>query len=447
MNQDPIGQRGTERSLALQLAAFAVSLLMVAVSTLIGILMAPLSGQSAVVLLYLPSVLAAALHFGLWPSLAAAIASTLAFNFFFTAPYHTLRIQSPADLVTVVMLFLVAVVTSRLAAAVRDHAKLVGAHAARNATIAGFARRLLSSTDEQAIAGVTVQELSRLFGCNAVIFKGRAEPTLVAWAPGTPALAAGDFAASAMAMIEAAPTGRGTRKAQHADWQFHPVAGGEAVLAAVGLARDDGAVPIGQEQSLLLKNLLDQAALALERARLDREAREVAALRARDGVRSAMLSSIGIDVKPRLHAAAFAIRTLKRGSIDDKALLAEVGSQVAMLERYIDNLVDLGPGEEQAPIVIGPLSIDLHRRMVLKDGNEVRLSPKEYAVLAELAKHAGRVLGHSHLLRAVWGPAQADNIDYLRVAIGALRKKLENDPSRPELILNEPTVGYRLALL
>ena len=74
----------------------------------------------------------------------------------------------------------------------------------------------------------------------------------------------------------------------------------------------------------------------------------------------------------------------------------------------------------------------------------MHLAPKEYAVLAELAKHPGRVLTHAHLLRAAWGPAQEGQIDYLRVAIRALRQKLERHPSRPELIVNEPAVGYRL---
>lgn len=90
--------------------------------------------------------------------------------------------------------------------------------------------------------------------------------------------------------------------------------------------------------------------------------------------------------------------------------------------------------------------IDLYRRAVLKNGEEIHLTPKEYAVFAELAKHAGRVLTHAHLLRAVWGPAQEDQIEYLRVAIRALRQKLETTPSLPELIVNEPAVGYRLAV-
>jgi DNA-binding response OmpR family regulator len=81
---------------------------------------------------------------------------------------------------------------------------------------------------------------------------------------------------------------------------------------------------------------------------------------------------------------------------------------------------------------------------VLKDGEEVHLTPKEYALLAELAKHAGRVLTHGQLLRTVWGSAQERQIEYLRVAVRSLRQKLERDPASPELILNEPAVGYRL---
>jgi DNA-binding response OmpR family regulator len=94
--------------------------------------------------------------------------------------------------------------------------------------------------------------------------------------------------------------------------------------------------------------------------------------------------------------------------------------------------------------LFGDLSIDLHRRSVLKRGEEVHLTPKELAVLSELAKHAGRVLTHRHLLRAIWGPAHQDHIDYLRVAVRALRQKLETDPAHPTLIVNEPSVGYRL---
>ena len=67
-------------------------------------------------------------------------------------------------------------------------------------------------------------------------------------------------------------------------------------------------------------------------------------------------------------------------------------------------------------------------------------------LFTELAKHPGRVLSHAHLLRTAWGPAHENQADYLRVAIRALRQKLEADPANPSLIINEPAVGYRLAV-
>lgn len=432
------------RALAAGLRGHAEALLMVAASTLVGLLIAPRWGNAPVVLLYLPPVLGAAILHGLAPALVAAIASTLAYNFFFTAPYRTFVIHSPADVVTVVILFLVALVTSRLASSVREQARLAEAHATRNATIAGLARRLLSCASEQDIARVAVDELSRLFDCNAVVVAGRDDPQLLASAPPDMPLTPGDFAAAAITLETGDPAGRGVRRVNLADWQFHPVASDQAVIAAVGLAREDGMQPVHDEQLPLLGNLLDQVALALERARLEREAREFAELRERDRIRATLLASIGEDIKPRLTAIMVAARALRRGGSSDKSLVSTVASETAKLDRYIDNLLDLSPGSEQKPVEVGALTIDLYRRSVSKDGAEIHLTPKEYSVLAELAKHPGRVLTHAQLLRTVWGPAQEGQIEYLRVAVRGLRQKLESDPGRPKLILNEPSVGYRL---
>ena len=74
----------------------------------------------------------------------------------------------------------------------------------------------------------------------------------------------------------------------------------------------------------------------------------------------------------------------------------------------------------------------------------MHLTPKEYALFAQLARHAGRVLTHQHLLSAVWGPAHTDDIEYLRVTMRALRGKLELHPGHPVLLINEPGIGYRL---
>ncbi|MDP9421303.1 MAG: DUF4118 domain-containing protein [Pseudomonadota bacterium] len=424
--------------------SYAEALLMVAGSTLVGLAIAPLWGTTPVVLLYVPPVLAAAVWRGLWPALVAAVASTLAYNFFFTAPYRTLLIHSPADAVTVMLLLLVALVTSQLASSMRQHAALAEAHAARNATIAGLARRLLSKAGEAEIAQVAVDELSRLFGCNALLVTGGDHPQLIASAPPEMALNPSDTAAAVLTLGTGEAAGRGVSQANLADWQFHAIASDQEVIAAIGLARNDGMPPVDEDQLALLGNLLDQVALALVRARLEREAREFAAQRERDRIRSALLASIGQDVKPRLTAILGASRALRRAGLSDKTLVSSIASEAAMLARYIDNLVDLGPGSDQEPIEVGPIIIDLYRRSVRRDGVDVHLTPKEYSVLAELAKHAGRVLTHAQLLRAVWGPAQESQIEYLRVAVRALRQKLEADPAHPAIIINEPAVGYRL---
>ncbi len=101
---------------------------------------------------------------------------------------------------------------------------------------------------------------------------------------------------------------------------------------------------------------------------------------------------------------------------------------------------------EYPVFVSGDLLVDLVRRQVTRAGLEVKLSPKEFELLRHLVTHAGKVLTHRHLLREVWGPAQADEVQYLRVFIRGVRQKLEPDPTRPSHILTELGVGYRLQL-
>src|SRR5256885_3483793 len=139
-------------SIATQVQACAGALALVAVSTLVGLWIAPRWGTAPVDMIYLPAVLAAAALWGLGPGLVGGAAAALAYNFFFTAPVHTFRMDRVADVVTVIVLLIVALVTSRLAAGIRSQARLAAAHAARHATIAGFAGRLLSGTGEEDIA-------------------------------------------------------------------------------------------------------------------------------------------------------------------------------------------------------------------------------------------------------------------------------------------------------
>ena len=97
-------------------------------------------------------------------------------------------------------------------------------------------------------------------------------------------------------------------------------------------------------------------------------------------------------------------------------------------------------------LTLGAASVDFDTRQVTTRGTQVRLTPKEFELLRYLASHANKVLPHRELLQAVWGPDYGDQVDYLRVFVNQLRKKLEADPSSPKFLLTEPWVGYRLQL-
>ena len=103
------------------------------------------------------------------------------------------------------------------------------------------------------------------------------------------------------------------------------------------------------------------------------------------------------------------------------------------------------PAPASEPLVRGDLVIDRERFRVLRDGEELRLTPKEFELLTFLAQHPGRVLTHRTILKAVWGPYLVDQPEHLRVLVGSLRKKIEPNPSTPKYILTEPWVGYRFA--
>ena len=153
-------------------------------------------------------------------------------------------------------------------------------------------------------------------------------------------------------------------------------------------------------------------------------------------------SSVPIVVLSARGAEGDKVRALDMGADDyvtkpfgAEELLARVRAAL----RRVDS-----PPKPSEPIVRGDLVIDRERFRVMRNGEEVRLTPKEFELLTFLAQHPGRVLTHRAIMKAIWGP-HVDQPEHLRVLVAALRKKIEPTPSVPRYILTEPWVGYRFA--
>jgi two-component system KDP operon response regulator KdpE len=101
--------------------------------------------------------------------------------------------------------------------------------------------------------------------------------------------------------------------------------------------------------------------------------------------------------------------------------------------------------EESGQISAGDLTIDYDRRRVVRSGEEIRLTPKEFELLSLLARNADRVLTHRAILKAVWGPNAVEQPEHLWTLIAQLRKRIEPDPANPRYLLSEPWVGYRFS--
>jgi two-component system KDP operon response regulator KdpE len=137
------------------------------------------------------------------------------------------------------------------------------------------------------------------------------------------------------------------------------------------------------------------------------------------------------------------IEALDRGANDYVTKPFSMGELLARMRACLRQTT-AAAAEAGAVIAAGDIVIDLEKRLVTVGGKPVRLSRKEYDLLRVLAMHPGKVITHQQLLQEVWGQGYVEETQYLRVYVGQLRQKLEQDPAAPRYLLTEPGVGYRL---
>uniref|UniRef100_B0SYJ4 histidine kinase n=1 Tax=Caulobacter sp. (strain K31) TaxID=366602 RepID=B0SYJ4_CAUSK len=296
-------------------------------------------------MIYLAAVLAAGVMYGLRPALAAATAAFLVYNYLFLAPRYSLQIGSPTDFLTLIVFWAVALATGGLAGRVRDQARGSQRRAAAVSTLLAAARTLSGATGRQLVAQAIADQVAATAGAKAVVFIPlNGDLTPAAGAPSLEPLGAAPMAAARWAWERGETAGFGTATLPHAEWTFWPLEGvrGRAGVAGV----EAGAMAQGSDDERLVLGLLDQGAIALERADLAADAVEAETLRRADRFRSALLNSISHDLRTPLSTVLGASSTLTEyGDKMEPAvradLMVSIREEAERLNRYVANLLDM----------------------------------------------------------------------------------------------------------
>ncbi len=154
-------------------------------------------------------------------------------------------------------------------------------------------------------------------------------------------------------------------------------------------------------------------------------------------------SAVPIVVLSAISGEAEKIRALDLGADDYVTKPFGINE---VLARVRANLRRAASDTDETTVMAGDLEIDLVDKRVRRSGDEVHLTPTEWRLLEYLVRRRGRLIGQTELLRAVWGPRYHDETNYLRVFTAQLRKKLEPDPSRPQMLITEPGMGQRFVV-
>jgi two-component system sensor histidine kinase KdpD len=335
-------------------AGWAATSALVALATAVGLAVDGVVPEGALGMVYLVPIVAAAVGFGPVQGGVAAALSFLCWNFLFLPPRYTLAIAGPQDVVGVVVFGLVALLlagtTGSLGRSVRAaRARMLGLR-----RLVELSRRLGAAGDKGDLVQAIAEQASRISGGAACVLlllpplpgETAPEPVLRAALPVEAEPDEASMAAARWAVAHQRPAGRGTDTLPSAAWQFRPMRTARGLAGLVGLRPVEGGAPMDVETDRTLDALLDQAAVALERAELMEERARDDARAETEALRTALLTSLGHDLRTPLTSIRGAIATLRTaGPALSEAtradLLATAEEETQRLTRWIANILDI----------------------------------------------------------------------------------------------------------
>lgn len=326
--------------------AYWQSLGLVALVSLLGLPLRSYLTPANLVTLYLLAEVIAAARFGLGPSIVAALASVLAFNFFFAPPRYNFAVEDAEFVLSFAGLLVVGLVISTLVARVRKQGVAAVRREAQTAALSEFSHTLAATAGLEAISRAIVRHIDRVFGREVVILLR--EGNELATYPASPGLTLDEAerAAAERSCRQGQPAGRGTASPAGARWRYHPLKTARGVIGVLAVKPPESGEPLPPEQFRLLETFASQAAVAIERAQLADAARRAQLLQETERLQTALLNSVSHDLRTPLAAISGALSALRERDtrLDETAraeLIDNAWEQAGRMNRLVANLLDM----------------------------------------------------------------------------------------------------------
>ena len=326
---------------------YLAAVLAVAVALGVSELVQRFFAVQTVEVVFITAVVVVAVRFGLFPSLAAVVAGSLCFNFFFLPPIYTFTIADPSNIAALFFFTVVAVLVSNLAARTRSEAIIAQGRARSTEALYGFSRKLASCGNLDDVLWATVFQIASMLKVRVVVLLPEAGRIVVkAGYPPEDQLDEADVGAAKWCFDNDRAAGRGADTLPGARRLFLPMHTGRGPIGVVGIDTDAPGPILTPEQRRLFDALSDQGALAIERVQLVEDLDRAKLLTETDRLRQALLTSISHDLRTPLASVLGAASTLRDldGALDPQSkidLLATVIDEAERLNRFIANLLDM----------------------------------------------------------------------------------------------------------